>query len=159
MQISSFDLNGRWIDINAIGSPEITIAHDLNTNTLRAEYRQLRQCRDWNGTVLEETTFDFEGTLEGNRLEGLINVCNFGKAATIKGWVLEQLELIVSDSGDRLDGQYFCRVDGNWVTVSITRRSHAASSRLTESTAAVMPGIISREVEMGPSIRKYSEVA
>lgn len=129
MDISSFDLNGCWTDINAFGSPEITITHDLSTNTLRAEYRQLRQCRDWNGTVLEEATFDFEGTLKGNRLEGRINVCNFGEAATIKGWVLEQLELIVSDSGDRLDGQYFCRVDGNWVTVSITRGSHANRSR------------------------------
>jgi hypothetical protein len=154
MDNSPFDLNGRWTDINAVGSPEITITHDLNTNTLRAEYCGLRQCRDWNGAVLKETTFDFEGTLEGNRLEGRINVCNFGKAATVKGWVLEQLELIVSDSGDRLDGRYFCRVDENWVTVSITRRSHASRSRLYNSAAVAMSGIVSREVEMAPNIPK-----
>ena len=119
---TAFDLNGCWSDIYAVGSPEISITHDLNANTVRAEYREVRQCKDLDGSTLEETTFDFEGTLKGNRLEGQINVCNFGRPVPVKGWVLECLELTVSADGNRLDGRYFCRVDQNWVPVAITRK-------------------------------------
>jgi hypothetical protein len=122
MDTPPFDLNGRWIDIHATGHPEITITHDPNTNIVHAEYGEARGCKDWNGSLLEETTFDFEGTLKGNRLKGQINVCNFGQKAQTRGWVLEQLELTVSADGRRLEGRFFCRVDRNWVPVAITRK-------------------------------------
>lgn len=123
MKATSFDLNGRWVDINAAGSPEITIIHDLSVNTVHANYLGVRRCQDWDGTLLGETTFDFEGTLKSNRLEGLINVCNFGKNVSTKGWVLERLELMVRGDGDRLDGRYFCSVDSDWVVVTFVRLS------------------------------------
>jgi hypothetical protein len=122
MKVPSFDLNGRWIDINAVGSPEITITHDLNANTVRAEYGEVRRCKDLDGTLLAETTFDFEGALQGNRLEGNIHVCNFGKKLPKTGWVLERLELTVGADGDELKGQYFCSVDKNWMPVTFTRK-------------------------------------
>jgi hypothetical protein len=121
MDPRSFDLNGPWIDVSAVGHPEITIIHDLNANTLRAEYCEVRRCTDRDGSLLDETTFDFEGKLKGDRLEGKINVCNFGVLPT-KGWVLERLKLTVSADGKSLVGRFFCRVDRNWVRVWITRK-------------------------------------
>jgi len=118
---TGFDLNGRWADVYATGSPEISIAHDLNTNTVRAEYGEARGCKDLDGATLEETTFDFKGTLKGDRLNGQIHVCNFGPRVPARGWILERLELVVDADGDRLDGRFFCRVDRNWMPVAITR--------------------------------------
>ena len=119
-----FDLNGRWIDINAAGSPEITISHDLTEDTVRADYVETRRCKDRDGSSLEETTLDFQGTLNSNRFEGTINVCNFGDVPK-KGWVLERLELTVSSDGNELDGRYFCSVDGDWVSVAFTKMTSA----------------------------------
>jgi hypothetical protein len=122
MGIPTFDLNGRWTDIDAGGSPEVTIVHDLKANTVHAQYAEVRRCEDWDGSLLAETTFDFEGTLTGNRIEGKINVCNFGKDFPTKGWVLERLELTVGSDGDTLSGQYFCSVDKNWMPVTFARK-------------------------------------
>jgi len=122
MKPASFDLNGRWIDINGVGSPEITITHDLKANTVHADYCEVRRCKDWDETLLEETTLDFEGTLKSNRLEGRINVCNFGKNLSTKGWVFERLKLTVRADGNRLDGQYYCSVDRNWMSVAFIRK-------------------------------------
>ncbi len=124
MSRALFDLNGRWIDIIAIGVPEITITHDLDTNLVQASYDESRRCTDPNGVLLGETKFNLEGTLQGDQLEGKINVCNFGERVPTQGWVLEQLKLIVSPDGRRLDGRYFCRVDRNWVPVAITRQGY-----------------------------------
>ena len=40
-----FDLNGRWIDINAAGSTDITISHDLTEDTVRADYAETMKMR------------------------------------------------------------------------------------------------------------------
>jgi len=127
------DLNGRWQDINATGGPEIIIAHDLVANMIRATYCEPRQCRDRDGSVLDETQFDFEGTLRADRLEGQINVCNFGQVP-IKGWIREQLELTVSCDGQRLDGHFFCRVDRNSVPVAIVRDGSYGTNQIAKQS-------------------------
>src|SRR5438309_11338687 len=121
MNTPPLDLNGYWVDVNALGSPEITINHDLSTNVVRAEYMRPRPCTDCDGTVLEETKIDFEGVLQRNRLNGKIKVCNFG-SVPVKGWVWERLELTVDPDGRKLSGQYFCSVDKNCMTVTFLRK-------------------------------------
>jgi hypothetical protein len=117
------DLNGRWIDVDANGSPEITITHDRTANTVHAAFSEARHCRDSDGTLLEETALDFKGRVDGDRVEGVISVCNFGRRAVRKGWVLEPLELTVSDDGTSLAGRFYCSLDHDWVAVTLLRQS------------------------------------
>jgi hypothetical protein len=96
------DINGLWKDRNrlvGIGQTDTTVV---------AMFKQpYTKCDPQNGSPPQDRVKNFEGTISGKTITGMMTVCNYGKSWGAKAGIQEvSFRLTISDDQNTLSGTY-----------------------------------------------------